>query len=99
MNFQPMGNKMIVEEIPHFNTNKIELVKGTGRPVIGEVKAVGQGRWSLDGTKIPLRFKVGDRVLYMEGAVLDMRVGGKLIHLIHDDDVFCLIDSDDGETR
>lgn len=71
MQLQPLYDKIVVEV-----TDKQEIVSDTGltytknmsissnTTMIGIVKAVGEGRLLADGNIVPLKVKVGDKVLF-----------------------------------
>ena len=66
MNIKPLGDRIIIKVIENEETTKSGIVlPGTAKekPMQGEVLAVGSGEM-VDGKKIPLELKVGDKVIY-----------------------------------
>lgn len=71
MNWMPLYDKIVIK-----NANKQEIKSESGltytrnmsistnTTLLAEVVAVGEGRLLGDGTIIPLKVKVGDKVLY-----------------------------------
>ncbi|HRS21204.1 MAG TPA: co-chaperone GroES, partial [Clostridia bacterium] len=70
MNIKPLGDRIIIKVIENEETTKSGIVlPGTAKekPMQGEVLAVGSGEM-VDGKKIPLELKVGDKVIYSKYA-------------------------------
>ncbi len=86
---QPLADRLVVKPI-----QKEEMTKGgiylpdtaKEKPQEGEVIAVGPGRMTDDGKRIPMDVKVGDRVIYS-------KYGGSEIK-IDDVDMIILRESD-----
>ncbi len=67
VNLEPMADRVIVKPIEKEEVTKGGLVipdTAKERPQEGEVIAVGPGRLSEDGKRIPIDVKKGDRVIY-----------------------------------
>jgi chaperonin GroES len=86
---QPLADRLVVKP-----TQKEEMTKGgiylpdtaKEKPQEGEIVAVGPGRMTDDGKRIPMDLKVGDRVIYS-------KYGGSEIK-IDDVDMIILRESD-----
>ncbi len=52
--------------------------QGEDKPLTGTVMAVGEGRYSEQGTLVPMRFKVGDHVLFGRWVGSDQLIGEDL---------------------
>ncbi|MEX0931796.1 MAG: co-chaperone GroES [Candidatus Paceibacterota bacterium] len=71
---RPLGDRVLITEDKEESGRKTasgiyipETVKENGGAKQGIVVAVGEGRITEDGTKIPLTVKKGDRVLFSWG--------------------------------
>ena len=67
MNIKPLYDRVIVkpfkpEEVTSGGIIVPEVTKDT--PIQGEVIAIGEGRLTNDGNIIPLKVKVGDKVIF-----------------------------------
>lgn len=61
------------------------------KPEFGEVVAVGEGRIFDNGTVIPLKVKVGDKVLFQKYSYVKVRSNGEDFLLIREEDVFIIV--------
>jgi chaperonin GroES len=76
VNLEPMVDRVIVKPIEKEEVTKGGLVipdTAKERPQEGEVIAVGPGRFSEDGKRIPLDVKKGDRVIYAKFAGTELK--------------------------
>ena len=65
--FSPLADRVVVKPIEQEETTKSGIVlpdTAKEKPQEGEVVAVGPGRTTDEGKKIPLDLKVGDKVIY-----------------------------------
>ena len=61
------------------------------KPMEGKVVAVGSGRRSKDGKRVPLEVKVGDRVLFGKYAGTEVKINDKEHVIIKEDEVLGII--------
>ena len=61
------------------------------KPEYGEVVAVGEGRIFDNGTVIPLKVKVGDKVLFQKYSYVKVRSMGEDFLLIREEDVYIVL--------
>ncbi len=76
MNLEPMADRVILKPIEREEVTKGGIVLPDTvkeRPQEGEVVAVGPGRLSEDGKRIPLEVKKGDRVIYSKFAGTELK--------------------------
>ena len=76
VNLEPMGDRVIVKPVEKEEVTRGGLVipdTAKERPQEGEVIAVGPGRLSEDGKRIPIDVKKGDRVVYARFAGTELR--------------------------
>ena len=68
MKLKPLGDRLIVSAIEEEETTASGIVlpdTAKEKPMMGEVVAVGDGKWDEDGKKrIPVDVKTGDKVIY-----------------------------------
>jgi chaperonin GroES len=67
INYEPLADRVIVKPIAKEEVTKGGIVlpdTAKERPQEGEVIAVGPGRLSEDGKRIPVDVQKGDRVIY-----------------------------------
>jgi len=76
INLQPLADRVIVKPVEKEEVTKGGLVipdTAKEKPQEGEVIAVGPGRLSEDGKRIPIDVKKGDRVIYARFAGTELR--------------------------
>ncbi len=94
MNIKPLGDRIIIKVIENEETTKSGIVlPGTAKekPMQGEVLAVGSGEM-VDGKKIPLELKVGDKVIYSKYAGTEVKMDGNEYLIIRQSDVLAIIE-------
>jgi chaperonin GroES len=72
---KPMGDRVVVKAIPREEITKSGLVipdTAKEKPQMGEVMAVGPGRLTDEGKRLPMDVKVGDKVLFARYAGTDV---------------------------
>ncbi len=93
MNIKPLGDRIIIKVLESEETTKSGIVlPGTAKekPMQGEVLAVGSGEM-VDGKKIPLELKVGDRVIYSKYAGTEVKMDGEEYLILRQSDVLAII--------
>ncbi|MGI6585203.1 MAG: co-chaperone GroES [Gracilibacteraceae bacterium] len=94
MNIRPLGDRVIIKVIESEETTKSGIVlPGTAKekPMQGEVLAVGSGEM-VDGKKIPLELKVGDKVIYSKYAGTEVKMDDNEYLIVRQSDVLAVIE-------
>ena len=94
MKLKPLGNRVVIEPSEAEEKTKGGIyVPDTARekPVIGKVVAVGPGRTSDEGKKIPMQVKVGNNVLYGKYSGTEVTVEGKEYLIMKEEDIFAIV--------
>jgi chaperonin GroES len=94
MNIKPLGDRIIIKVIESEETTKSGIVlPGTAKekPMQGEVLAVGSGEM-VDGKKIPLELKVGDKVIYSKYSGTEVKMDGNEYLIVRQSDVLAVIE-------
>lgn len=94
---KPVSNYVIITKIDLLQrSDYLELdvaKKDKMRNILeGEVLFYGGGRVKEDGTLLPAQFKVGDKVIFMEGRISNGDLDGKSIFSIKEDHIIAKID-------
>jgi chaperonin GroES len=87
---EPMADRLVVKAV-----QKEEITKGgivlpdtaKEKPQEGEVLAVGPGRVTEDGTRIPMDVKVGDIVIYAKYGGTEIKVDGEEVMILRESDI------------
>jgi chaperonin GroES len=61
------------------------------KPQVGEVVAVGAGKWNEDGSRQPMQVKVGEKVLYSKYAGTDIKIGTEDYVLLSEKDILATL--------
>ena len=89
--FKPLGNRVVIEP-----TETGEQVSAGGiyipdtakeKPQEGKVVAVGPGRLTDEGNRVPMDLKVGDAVVYSKYAGTEYKVGEIEYLVLREDDI------------
>ena len=74
--YQPLGDRVLVKPVDHQQTTKSGLIlpdTAKEKPQEGEVIAVGPGRLTDDGKRIPMDLRTGQHVLYAKYAGAEIK--------------------------
>lgn len=91
---EPLGDRIVVKAI-----SPEEVVRGgiilpdtaKEKPQEGEVIAVGPGRITDDGKRIPMDVKVGDRVIYAKYGGTELKDGTEELLILRESDVLAKV--------
>lgn len=87
---KPMADRVLVKPIEREEVTKGGIVlpdTAKEKPQEGEVLAVGDGRLSEDGKRIPLDVKVGDRVIYAKYGGTEIRIDDEELIILRESDI------------
>jgi len=91
VSFKPLGNRVVIEP-----TDLDEQVSSGGiyipdtakeKPQEGTVVALGPGRLTDDGKRVPMELKVGDAVVYSKYAGTEYKEGEIEYLVLREDDI------------
>ncbi len=95
MKVKPLQDRILVERLQEEEKTKSGLFipdAAKEKPMQGKVIAVGNGRTSEDGKKIPLEIKEGDLVLFAKYSGNEIKVDDKEYLIMKEDDVLAIIE-------
>ena len=79
MNIKPLGERVVIKKLEAEEKTKSGIVltgSAKERPQEAEVVAVGPGAL-VEGKRVPMEVKVGDKVLYSKYAGTEVKVEGE----------------------
>ena len=89
--FKPLGNRIVVEPIEddkQMSAGGIYIPDtAKEKPQDGKVVAVGPGKMTDDGKRIPMELSVGDTVVYSKYGGTEFKDGDKEYLILREDDV------------
>ena len=95
MKVRPLHDRVIVKRIEEEETTKGGIIipdTAKEKPIEGKVVAVGSGKLSDEGKKIPLEVKVGDKVLFGKYAGTEIKIDGEEHLIMREDDIVAIVD-------
>jgi len=91
VSFKPLGNRIVVkpsDEEEQMSAGGIYIPDtAKEKPQEGEVVAVGPGRMSDDGKRVPMEVGVGDTVIYSKYGGTEYKEGDTDYLVLREDDV------------
>lgn len=95
-NLKPLYDRVVVKPIEEKEgkTPSGIIIPDTAKekPSEGEVIAVGEGRLLENGQTVPLKVKVGDKVVYSKYAGNELVVDGEELIVLREDDILAIIE-------
>lgn len=94
MNIKPLGDRVVIKKLEAEETTKSGIVlTGTAkeRPQEAEVVAVGPGA-IVDGKRVEMEVKVGDKVLFSKYAGTEVKVKGDEYMILKQDDILAVVE-------
>ena len=94
MNIKPLGERVVIKKLEAEETTKSGIVL-TGaakeRPQEAEVVGVGPGA-VVDGKRVEMEVKVGDKVLYSKYAGTEVKVAGEEYMILKQEDILAIVE-------
>jgi chaperonin GroES len=94
MKMKPLADRVVIKPSPADEKTKGGIIlpdTAKEKPVVGEVVAVGPGKISDDGKKVPMEVKVGDKVLYGKYSGTEVTVEGEEYLIMREADIFAIV--------
>lgn len=94
MSIKPLGDRVVIKRLEAEETTKSGiLLTGTAkeRPQEAEVVAIGPGA-VVDGNRIPMEVKIGDKVLYSKYAGTEVKLDGEEYTILKQDDILAIVE-------
>lgn len=87
---EPLADRLVVKPIEREEVTRGGIVlpdTAKEKPEEGEVLAVGPGRLSEDGKRIPMDVKVGDIVIYARYGGQEIKIEGEQLIILRESDI------------
>jgi chaperonin GroES len=95
MKIRPLHDRLLVERLEEGEVRKGGIIipdTAKEKPQEGKVIAVGNGKVSDDGKKIPLDVKAGDKILFGKYSGSDVKLDDKEYLIMREDDVLAILE-------
>jgi chaperonin GroES len=87
---QPLADRVLVKPIEKEEKTKSGIYlpdTAKEKPQEGEVLAVGPGKVTDDGKRIPMELKVGDRVIYAKYGGTEIKIDDQELMILRESDI------------
>lgn len=95
MKITPLQDRVVVKEIEEKQTATAGGIllpsSAQEKPSLAEVIAVGKGG-IVDGNKVEMLLKVGDKVLYNKFAGNEFKLDGETVYILKQDDILAIVE-------
>lgn len=95
MAVKPLGDRVLLRRIEEEEQKSAGgiIIPDTAKekPQRGKVVAVGPGRLSDDGKRIPMEVKEGDEILFGKYSGTDIKINGEEYLIMHESDILAII--------
>ena len=95
MKVRPLHDRVIVKRVEEEEKTKGGIIipdTAKEKPVEGKVIAVGDGKLSDEGKKIPLEVKAGDKILFGKYAGTEIQIDGEEHLIMREDDIIAIVE-------
>ena len=92
---KPLEDRIVIKQVEAEQTTASGLVipdSAKEKPLEGEVVAVGPGRISDAGTRLPMDVAVGDKVIYAKFGGTEIKVGLESYLVLNSRDILAIIE-------
>jgi len=95
MKIRPLHDRILVRREEEKETKKGGIIipdTAKEKPQEGKVIAVGNGKVSDDGKKIPLDVKAGDKILFGKYSGSEVKLDDEEYLILREEDVLCILE-------
>ncbi len=95
MKIRPLHDRIVVERLEEKEVKKGSIIipdTAKEKPQEGKVLAVGNGKVSDDGKKIPLDVKAGDKILFGKYSGSEVKIDDKEYLIMREEDVLAILE-------
>ena len=95
LKLKPLGGRVIVEPIEQEEMTAGGIIlpeTAKEKPQEGKILAAGPGERDEDGKRIAMEVKVGDKVLYGKYSGTEVKVDGKKLLILKENDILAVVE-------
>jgi len=97
LKIKPLDDRVVVEALSDIDTTHSGIIipdsASKERPQKGRVLAVGPGKSSKSGARLPMQVKVGDTVLFSKYGPDEIKVSGSEYLILSESSILAVIES------
>ena len=94
---QPLGDRVVVKPKPREEKTKggifLPDTASKERPMQGDVLAVGQGRLTDKGDRMPMSIKAGDQIIFAKYAGTEFKIDDQEFLILSEKDILGVVES------
>ena len=94
LNIKPLSDRVVIKPLEEFDQMTVGGIvipdSAQEKPQLGEVLAVGPGRVSDEGERIPIGVKVGEKVFHSKYGGTNIKVDGQELIILREDDILAV---------
>lgn len=93
---KPLSDYLLIEPVEKDTTLPSGIVipdTAKEKPLEGKVIAVGPGKRDDSGNRVPMEIKVGDTVMYKKWGGTEIKLDGKDMLLVREEDILAIVES------
>ncbi len=95
MAVKPLGDRVVVKRLEDMEEKSAGgiIIPDTAKekPQKGKIIAVGPGRVSDEGKKLPMEVKVGDEILFGKYSGTEIKIDGEEYLIMHESDILAIV--------
>ncbi len=94
--FRPLHDRVLIRRLEEGNEKHGSIIipdTAKEKPQEGKVIAVGTGKVTEEGKKVPLDVKAGDRILFGKYSGSEVKLDGKEYLIMKEEDVLGILDT------
>ncbi len=91
---KPLGEHVLIKRVEAESTTSGGIVlpeSAKEKPREGEIIALGDGRDTKSGKRVPFQVKEGDRVIFSSYAGSEIKVDGETFMVMTEDDILAIV--------
>ena len=95
MKIRPLHDRLLVERLEEKEVKKGGIIipdTAKEKPQEGKVVAVGNGKVTDEGKKVPLDVKAGDKILFGKYSGSEVKIDDKEYLIMREDDVLAILE-------
>ncbi len=96
MNIKPLSNHVFIEPIESEEKTRAGIVipetAEKEKPIKGKIVAVGPGKLTEEGRRIPMQVKVGDIVLFKKYGLDEIKINDKKYLVGEEDEILAILE-------
>jgi chaperonin GroES len=92
---RPLHDRVIVKRLEEQEKTKGGIIipdSAKEKPIEGKIIAVGSGKVTENGKRIPLQVKEGDRILFGKYSGTDIKIEGEEHLIMREDDIIAIVE-------